>query len=102
MSNLINTGSKNIPSSQLVEGKKYQLVFISNGMEYPQSVAVFRGVNGKNLKWEHTNRNGQTETKALPVNSMVYRNVAGGRRGSRRGSRRNIRKSRRGSRNSRK
>lgn len=88
MSNLINTGSKNIPSSQLVEGKKYQLVFISEGQEYPQVQAFFRGRNGTNLRWEHTNsRSGSAETKTLPANSLVYRNVAGGsHRGSRRGS----------------
>lgn len=81
MSNLINTGSKNIPSSQLVEGKKYQLVFISEGQEYPQVQAFFRGRNGTNLRWEHTNsRSGSAETKTLPANSLVYRNVAGGSR----------------------
>jgi len=99
MSNLINTGSKNISVNDLVEGKKYQLVLISGGQEYPQAQAFFRGFDGQDLKWEHTNpRTGSQETKTLPADGLVYRNMGGGsRRRGNRGSRGN-RKSRRGSR----
>ena len=103
MSNLINTGSKNISVNDLVEGKKYQLVLISGGQEYPQAQAFFRGFDGQDLKWEHTNpRTGSQETKTLPADGLVYRNMGGGsRRRGNRGSRGN-RKSRRDRKNSRK
>jgi hypothetical protein len=76
---------------------------ISGGQEYPQAQAFFRGFDGQDLKWEHTNpRTGSQETKTLPADGLVYRNMGGGsRRRGNRGSRGN-RKSRRDRKNSRK
>jgi len=65
----------NILPRDLVEGNKYKLIFISGGVEYPQTTDVYRGRIGEELVWEHTLKDGKTETKRFPANSLVYRNT---------------------------
>lgn len=74
----------NVLPENLVFGKKYTLIMVSNGAEYKQATAVFRGRKGKNLIWENVTANGNIEKKSLNANSLIYRNVVGGSKKNRR------------------
>ena len=68
-----------VSSKNLVIGKKYKLVVLQDGVEYPQANDVFRGRNGDNLIWEHTSTNGKVEQKKFPEQDFIYKNVPKGK-----------------------
>ena len=93
----------NIAPKDLVEGKKYRLLLVDKGKEYPQGEAVFLGlekqdpeqINSNSLVdrvalWQTSNvgsTNPMFEIKKFPVLSLKYRSVNGGTRNRRKSNR---------------